>query len=135
MAAPDASSLWYNPTLARIGIGLSWLVVLGLLTRATRWARTQRDHDVTFGLTLVAMLLLSPVTWDHYAVLLLVPSWSSGARAAAHRGAYCLWAGGRSVADADDLLVGGHRARIETWMTLVAALWQTLTASRCRATP
>jgi hypothetical protein len=121
--------LWHNPTLARFGIVLSWVVVLGLLARATLRGRTQRDHDATFGLTLVAMLLLSPVTWDHYAVLLLVPVVVFWQRVPKHTLARVLLVGGvvglwltpmvywRAVAD----------ARIDNWMTLVAAPWQTLT--------
>ena len=66
-------ALWYNPLLARTLIVLSCGIVLFYLARTIRRAQTRPDCDHAFGLTLTAMLLVSPVTWDHYLVLLLIP--------------------------------------------------------------
>lgn len=64
--------LLHNPLWARVAIGMGGLVVLGALWRACR--RTLPDshqrQNLGFGLTLIAMLLLSPVTWEHYFLLL-----------------------------------------------------------------
>lgn len=122
--------LWYAPTLARVAIVLSWLVVLTLLAWAVLRARTPADHDVTFGLTLIAMLLLSPVTWDHYCVLLLVPVVIFWRRVPRRTIARVLFWFGVIVLWLTPMvfwypLTG---ARLETWMVMVAAPWQTLTA-------
>ena len=47
--------------------------VLALLLWQVHRAKTPEQKDLAFGLTCVAMLLLSPVAWDHYFCLLLVP--------------------------------------------------------------
>jgi len=36
-------------------------------------ARTRIERDLAFSLSLTAMLLVSPITWDHYLLLLSVP--------------------------------------------------------------
>jgi hypothetical protein len=56
-------------TALAVGDGFLLLVLLA----ATRRARTREELDLTFGLAVVAMLLVSPLTWVHYYVLLLVP--------------------------------------------------------------
>ncbi len=48
-------------------------VVLGAVARKCWIARTHADTDAAFALAVVGMLLVSPVTWDHYFVLLLLP--------------------------------------------------------------
>lgn len=52
---------------------LSGLALVALLALAIRRARTLRDHDLTYSLAIVAMLLLSPIAWDHYFVMLFLP--------------------------------------------------------------
>jgi hypothetical protein len=62
-----------SEALAQAGALLSALAIVALLAVATWRARTQRAEDHGFALAIVAMLLVSPVTWDHYFVLLLLP--------------------------------------------------------------
>jgi hypothetical protein len=38
-----------------------------------RRARSRAEEDLAFGMAVVAMLLVAPITWDHYFLLLLVP--------------------------------------------------------------
>lgn len=59
--------------LARLGTMISWGVVLALLLPAVWKAHRQEERDHAFGLSLTAMLLISPVTWEHYFLLLLLP--------------------------------------------------------------
>src|SRR5262249_1107210 len=47
--------------------------VLAAFAWYVRRARTTEDHDLTFALTVTAMLLLSPISWDHYLLLFLTP--------------------------------------------------------------
>ncbi|MGC8642088.1 MAG: glycosyltransferase family 87 protein, partial [Isosphaeraceae bacterium] len=65
--------LFYSSTLA---VALS-LVSSAAITAALAWAvrrdATGRKSDLTFALAVVAMLLVSPICWDHYLLLLLVP--------------------------------------------------------------
>lgn len=64
---------WRGTALARLGTLLSCAVVVAVLVPVIWRARTQSDRDRAFGSAVVAMLLLSPTTWDHYFLLLLVP--------------------------------------------------------------
>jgi len=57
----------------------SGIVVGTVLLRATRLARSRREHDLTFSLAVIAMLLFGPITWDHSLVLLLIPVMVLGA--------------------------------------------------------
>ena len=51
----------------------SWGVVLAYLIRLVPRVRSRRDCDLAFGLSVTAMLLVSPVTLEHYFLLLLIP--------------------------------------------------------------
>jgi len=122
--------LWHQPLLARVLILLSWALVLVLLARAIIRAQSRPECDRAFGLTLIAMLLLSPITWDHYCVLLLLPvvllwrdtpGWK-GDRWALLVCLALLWLTPMVYWRA---LIGAH---MDTWMTMVAVPWQTLTA-------
>jgi hypothetical protein len=62
------------PRLARTGTLLARVGVLVLWARAVWRARTPAEGDHAFGLSLIAMMLLSPITWDHYFVILALPS-------------------------------------------------------------
>ncbi len=72
--------LYFSPTLARVGTLASWLLVIAALAPIIWRSRTRTQSDNAFGLCLAAMLLVSPVTWEHYFLLLLptlVILWSS----------------------------------------------------------
>lgn len=62
-----------NMVLARIGTVASWGIVLLLLLPVVWRARSREARDHAFGLSLTAMLLISPVTWEHYFLLLFLP--------------------------------------------------------------
>lgn len=62
-----------SPLLELLGTGLGWLVVLAALAIITWRAKSLANRDHAFGATVTAMLLLSPVTWEHYFVILIVP--------------------------------------------------------------
>ncbi len=65
--------LWTAPLLAHVGAATSCALVVAVLLYFTNRARTRREHDTTFGLAVQAMLLVSPLTWDHYLLLLVLP--------------------------------------------------------------
>jgi hypothetical protein len=90
-----------QPGLARLGLIVSTLVVLGAWARVVWRARTRQEEDLAFGLTLTTMLLVSPLTWDHYFLLILLPLaqlWIALSQARRERLVLlllfiCLWAG------------------------------------------
>jgi hypothetical protein len=65
--------LVYSPMLAKAVAGLCISIVCGILWVAARRTRTSREQDLTFGLAVVTLLLIAPLTWDHYFLLLLAP--------------------------------------------------------------
>ena len=65
---------WFHaPLLSRLLIRAS----CGALTAAVAWhawrARSVRQHDLAFAAVVIAMLLASPLTWDHSLLLLILP--------------------------------------------------------------
>ena len=70
---PFVQPLSICPALARSATILSCLIIFVVLARAATRAKTRAELDLSFGLTLTAMLLISPITWDHYLLLLLLP--------------------------------------------------------------
>ncbi len=52
---------------------LTCTTVLVSVWWAVRRARTPTALDLAFGLTVTGMLLVSPITWDHYLLLTLIP--------------------------------------------------------------
>jgi hypothetical protein len=65
--------LWRSLALARLGTWVSCGVVVTVLAWTVRRARGRVEKDLAFGLTIIAMLLVSPITWDHYLLLLTIP--------------------------------------------------------------
>jgi hypothetical protein len=61
------------PLLAKLGTLLSCAAVIAVLAPTVWRARSRTDEDLAFGLMIVAMLLVSPVAWEHYFVLLPLP--------------------------------------------------------------
>ena len=62
-----------SPVIAIAGTMLSWAVVVGFLLPVLWRARTKPESDRAFGLTVIAMLLISWITWEHYFLLALLP--------------------------------------------------------------
>jgi hypothetical protein len=73
MKGRPVEPLVHAPLLSRCLIGVGSLAILSVVALAILRARSRRDCDVAFGLTLVAMLLISPIAWEHYFLLLLLP--------------------------------------------------------------
>ncbi len=67
------SPLWPSAAVAQYGTLLSDLVVTAAVAATVYRAKTPSRRDLAFGLTVTAMLLVSPVTWDFSLPLLLVP--------------------------------------------------------------
>jgi hypothetical protein len=69
-----ATPLVAAPAVAAAGTLACDAVVLGVLLALTRRGGGRDENDLTFGLALNAMTLTSPITWDHYFLLLLLPA-------------------------------------------------------------
>jgi alpha-1,2-mannosyltransferase len=63
--------LFAAPGLAQLAI----VITAALIVAAVFWtawvAKSQQARDVAFAVTTIGMLLVSPITWDHYFLLLL----------------------------------------------------------------
>jgi hypothetical protein len=70
---PGTREWFHSPLLAR----LLTYATSGLLVAAVGWrawrATTLEERDLSFAAAVVAMLLVSPVTWDHSLLLLVLP--------------------------------------------------------------
>jgi len=74
VSGPWVAPIADAPTLASILImGVSLFVVGWLFWQAWRLPKTTEGTDVMLGLTCVAMLLVSPITWQHSFTLLILP--------------------------------------------------------------
>jgi hypothetical protein len=62
-----------SPVLALCLAVLTALSILGALAWLFTQSRFRTDEDGCFALGLVSMLIVSPITWDHYFLLLLLP--------------------------------------------------------------
>ena len=65
--------LWQNAALSWFGYAISCCIVMLTLAWSGLSAKSQRCQDLTYGNFIIAMVLLSPVAWDHYYLLLLIP--------------------------------------------------------------
>lgn len=65
--------LWDAAWLRPLATAISTILICGLLAGSAWRDRGPRDFDRSFGLAVVGMLLVSPVTWSHYFLLLLIP--------------------------------------------------------------
>ncbi len=61
------------PILATILVSLSRVTIVGLVAWRTIQAKTGSDRDRAYGAAVVAMLLVSPIAWTHYFLLLALP--------------------------------------------------------------
>jgi hypothetical protein len=58
-----------DPAVATLGLLAGYGVAIGAILAGLR-----RDRELGFMITLTASLLLSPLLWDHYLVLLVIPA-------------------------------------------------------------
>ena len=66
--------LWHSPTAARIGSLVSFVAVVMLSGYAVGRSRgDQQASRSAFSLCITAMVLATPIAWDHYFLLLMVP--------------------------------------------------------------
>ena len=73
---PDSNAgmtipLVHSPLLARAGTAISCALVVAAVVFVVRRARSQSERDHAFAICITAMLLVTPIVWDHYFVLLL----------------------------------------------------------------
>ena len=85
-------TLWHVPAVAKAASLLS----AGLLTALTAWrcyrAADRADRDGAFGLCVIAMILVAPIAWDHYFLMLVLPLamlWCRLPATVFHRGCLC----------------------------------------------
>ncbi|WP_417393126.1 glycosyltransferase family 87 protein [Gimesia sp.] len=62
-----------SPLLLKLTVWSSWLALTALVTFAVWKTRFAKFSDQSFAITVVAMLLMTPTTWHHYFIILLVP--------------------------------------------------------------
>jgi Glycosyltransferase family 87 len=65
--------LWFCPALARWGTLFSDLAITVIAAMLAYRAQTRAQREIAFALTVIGMLLVSPVTWDFSLPLLLIP--------------------------------------------------------------
>jgi len=65
--------LFFSPLVAWSGTLVCDLALIALLSRLVLRARSRADRDLAFALCLPIMVLISPVAWNHYLVLLPLP--------------------------------------------------------------
>ena len=65
--------LWRAPTIASLLAILSCIAVTAWTVRAVSRVSRRDTSDLAFSLCVIAMLIVSPITWDHYSVLLILP--------------------------------------------------------------
>ena len=69
----EVRPLVQSPALALLGMACTLLGVSAVLAGVVpRWLAA-KDMDRAFALTMIGMLLVSPITWDHYLLLLALP--------------------------------------------------------------
>src|SRR5579875_85943 len=69
----EIQPLVHAPALALLGTICTRLAVTAILALAARRLRSAGDWDSLFALTIIGMLMVSPITWDHYLLLLILP--------------------------------------------------------------
>ncbi|MGH7129554.1 MAG: hypothetical protein ACREIV_13375, partial [Planctomycetaceae bacterium] len=124
-------ALLHSPMLAQIGTVVTDLLIYVVIGAAVLKARSRVEQDCAFGMALIGMLLLSPVTWEHYLLMLLIPiavvwlvsrssramRWSLAATVAA-LSAPVLWI-------IDQTVPGGFNSGVATpWHTLTVLSFQ-----------
>jgi hypothetical protein len=62
-----------SPLLAMLGMIATMLIIAAILAMVLPRLLTAKDLDLAFSLCMIAMLLVSPITWDHYLLVLALP--------------------------------------------------------------
>ncbi len=127
--------LWFAPQLAKIGFVLSFVVITSLAGWKCWTATSRHEQDQAFSVCVIAMLLLSPITWDHYFLLLLLPllvMWRGLPPSFGNRTLLVVTAIGLMVINPKwiwDATIPGHGElpRDPTLPPSVATAWQTVT--------
>lgn len=122
-----------SPTLAVAGAAASVVVVVVLLAWLITRARSRADCDLAFGLSVVGVLVVSPVTWEHYCMLLPLPLLLLWQRVADFEPArllfvaalFALWPSRYQVVSHIMILMGAENRPGDGW---IATPWETLTA-------
>ena len=68
-----------SPTIARLGSIACCALIVGAIGWVVLRSRLRLERDLAFAITMTGMLLVSPVSWDHYLLLLtpvLAISWT-----------------------------------------------------------
>jgi len=68
-----SAPLYYSPVVAKAMSLISCGAIVAVLIWAVRRDPRRERGDLTFALAVTSMLLVSPICWDHYLLLLLVP--------------------------------------------------------------
>jgi hypothetical protein len=66
-------AVWAAPTVGKVLATASRFVVVGLVGWAALRATTTEGRDRAFALAVVGMVLVSPIAWPHYLIMLVVP--------------------------------------------------------------
>jgi len=119
-----------SPLLARAGTWISCALVVTAAAVVARRAQSRAECDHAFATCLTAMLLVTPIVWDHYFLLLLLPVvllWIRLPASGLIRWDFrlillVLWL---TPSLWWQLFLGVDRV---TWTVAVASPWQTLTA-------
>jgi hypothetical protein len=68
-----AEALFTSPLLAQILSAVSCAAIILVCCWLSGRSKNREGHDHAFGIGIIAMLLVCPITWDHYFLLLLLP--------------------------------------------------------------
>jgi len=69
----EIQPLVWSAALAWTGMACRAIALTAILYRLLPRLRSPKDADLGFALCILAMLLVSPITWDHYLLLLALP--------------------------------------------------------------
>ncbi len=65
--------LWESRSLALAAFAVCAVAVVAVVARLSARARSRRQADLAYGLAVVGMLLVTPLVWDYYLLLLALP--------------------------------------------------------------
>ena len=122
----------YAPWLATALTAFCDAIILIVLLVLERRSNTREQRDLSFSLCLVAALLLSPLTWAHYVVLLFLPLvllWRNARNESnAYRVAFAIWVALLWIPAGLFWMLAIPELRKLPWWQATAHPWQVLTA-------